>query len=126
MERFQKIFFISFLSLLSWTISVEAIEVYLKNGDKITGVIIQETDQEIVLKTLGAGEIKLDKAFIDREKTYPEEYAMPNTDTQQQKTSEEKRLQQAADKEKVKWEKTFYLGYTQSGGNTKKAQGMVS
>jgi putative salt-induced outer membrane protein YdiY len=127
-------FIIAMVFCILWMTVAEAIEIYLTNGDKVTGVVLRETDRFVVLKTLGAGEIKLDKAFIDRQKTYPQEYgsAPQKQDPQeplpsQKKTAPEQKIAEISRvEEAIVWNKKLALGYTQSGGNTTKRQGMLS
>jgi putative salt-induced outer membrane protein len=97
------IFFICFW----WTTSAWAMEIYLKNGDKISGVLVGEDDSFLLVQTSALGEVKVDKSFIDLPKTYP----------QQNKPSQVP---------VVEWKKDFSLGYTQMGGNTKSQAGQSS
>jgi putative salt-induced outer membrane protein YdiY len=109
MKKWSAVLFL-ILASVSWA---NAMEIYLNNGDKISGVVVREDDRTLVLKTMAADEVTISKAFIDRQKTYPEEYA---TKTASAATS-------PAD---VEWKKHVSLGYTRSGGNTRKTQGILS
>ncbi len=101
---------------LLWASSAWGMEIYLKNGDKITGVIVTEDAQSMVVQTLAAGNIKINKSFIDFPKTYPEKYAPPQIP--QQKPT--------AAVPAVEWKRDLSLGYTQNGGNTKSQSGQFS
>lgn len=100
-----------------WTASSAwALEIYLKNGDKITGAIVGDDGSSILVQTLAAGEIKIDKSFIDLPETYPEKYG-PSAIPQQKQT---------VAVPAVVWQKDVSLGYTQMGGNTKSQAGQIS
>jgi putative salt-induced outer membrane protein YdiY len=105
------------VGLLGVNQSAWALEVYLTNGDKITGVVTHEDDSYITIKTIGDGEAKLNKASIDRPKTYPQDYSAPQNQTA---------AAQVAPATDIKWDKTLSLGYTKTGGNSRKDQGEVS
>ena len=81
---------------LQWVVSAEEIE--LSNGDKISGEVISDEDGVITLSTISMGEVKIDKAFIKEEDSGPV-------------------------KEEPSWAKKISLGYSQTGGNTKKSYG---
>jgi len=104
-----------FILCFLWTASAWGLEIYLKNGDKISGVIVSEDSKSLLVQTLAAGEIKINKSFIDLSKTYPERYGPPT-------------LKQPPNVAvpAVVWKKDFSLGYTQNGGNTKSQLGQMS
>jgi len=112
----RKLKIIIFVLCYLWATSAWALEIYLKNGDRISGVIIGEEGNSLRVQTLALGEIKLNKSFIDFLKTYPEQYAPPKI--QQQNLS----LAPPA----IEWKKDISLGYVQSGGNIKKQLGQFS
>ncbi len=101
---------------LAWASSAWSMEIYLKNGDKIGGVMVSEDSVSLLLQTLEAGEIKIAKSFIDLPKTYPEKYAPPRIMTPQPLVVIPA----------VLWKKDMTLGYTQEGGNTKSQLGVFS
>ena len=47
--------------------STHAEEIYLKNGDRISGKIIKETAIEIIIETQAMGIISVAKGFIEQE-----------------------------------------------------------
>lgn len=108
-----KVFIFAFCFL--WTSSGLAIEIYLKNGDKISGVINHDDGTAILVQTSEAGEIKIDKDFIDLPKTFPEKYGILRV------TPKPIVVAPA-----VEWKKDISLGYTQAGGNTKSQLGQFS
>ncbi len=110
MQKLISFLFLFFLVNPAW-----GIEIYLKNGDKITGILSQDDERHIIITTTAAGDIKIDKAFIDMQKSYPEEYSLNKT-----------KVSSKDDQNKIEWEKTASLGYTQSSGNTNKSQGIGS
>ena len=107
---------ICFVRVFLWTTSALGLEIYLKNCDKITGVVVGEDTASLLVQTLATGEIKIFKAYIDLPKTYPEKYTPP------------KILQKnpAVSVPAVEWKKDMTLGYTQNGGNTRKQLGQFS
>jgi putative salt-induced outer membrane protein YdiY len=104
-----------FMCCFLWATSAWSIEIYLKNGDKISGTVTGDNGTFMMVQTLAAGEIKIDKAFIDLPKTYPEKYAPPHILA----------APQPPPPPKVEWKKTFSVGYTQNGGNTKNQLGQL-
>jgi len=104
-----------FVLCFLWATSAWAIEIYLKNGDKITGVILEEDDTKFVVQTLEAGEIIIDKSFIDLRKTYPEKYRPSRLPPQKP----------VAVVPAVIWKRDFSMGYTQMGGNTRSQLGNI-
>jgi len=112
----QKLRILIFCICFLWTASAWGLEIYLKNGDKITGVIVGQDGTSILVQTLAAGEIKISRSFIDLPKTYPERYAPPQIPSQKP----------AAALPAVEWKKDMSLGYTQNGGNTRKQLGQLS
>lgn len=78
--------------------SVSAEEIHLKNGDRISGKIIFDADDMIIIKTQGMGELTIDKSFIVKE--------------------QEEIIQ---DPLTPKWNRKLSVGFSQSGGNTENA-----
>ena len=52
--------------LISSTISVTASEVMLKNGDRVSGKIVEESDESVVIDTEYAGRITIDRKHIEK------------------------------------------------------------
>jgi len=90
-----------------WVSSAWGVEIYLKNGDKITGDVKADNGVSLLVETKSMGEVKIDKTFIDLGRTYPE-------------------LQKSMQKPAaivvlaVVWKKDLSVGFTQSGGDTRK------
>lgn len=101
------IIFILFYCLL-WTTSAWAIEIYLKNGDKTAGYIMEDNGTSILVQTIAEGEVRIDKSFIDLKKTYPKQHGP----CQVRKVT--------VIPPAVVWKKDMAVGYTQSGGDTQK------
>ena len=72
-------------------------EVYLKNGDRITGTIIEDAEDFIVIGTEGMGEVRVSKDFI-RGETLVEE------------------------SREIIWDRKISVGYNKSSGNTDSGQ----
>jgi len=75
-------------------------EFYLKNGDRVSGQIISENENILLIETEAMGQISVSKDFLAIEKS-------------------EKVV--SAVKEKL-WSGEFSLGYNESGGNTQNSQ----
>jgi putative salt-induced outer membrane protein YdiY len=87
--------------MLSVLLGQQAIakEVVLTNGDKISGNVVNETEDSITLDTMALGEVTIDKNFIK-----PPEPVVKMDDSS------------------VKWSRTASAGYNLTGGNTEKEQ----
>ena len=72
-------------------------EVCLKNGDRVTGTIIKDTGDFIVISTEAMGEVRVGKDFI-KDKTSAEVYP------------------------EIIWDKKISVGYNKSSGNTDSSQ----
>jgi len=78
-------------------------EVILKNQDRISGAIIEESDEKIVVETEAMGRVDIKREFVETIKT------------------EETKI--AAEEEEPKlWQKDVSLGYNKSSGNTQNSQ----
>lgn len=77
-------------------------EIYLNNGDRISGQIIQETENTMIIETQAMGTISIDKNFVMKE------------EAPKNKILEEKSIQ---------WQRKASVGYSQTGGNTEASQG---
>ena len=98
-EMKKKLAIILFL-FFSFFSSSYAEEIYLKNGDRISGQIVNESDKALLIKTEAMGEVSVDKGFLAVEKV-----------EEKTSTAEEKL-----------WSGEFSLGYNRSGGNTQSSQ----
>jgi len=78
--------------------SAFAEEVYLDNGDRISGEIVEETETSIVIETQAMGRISVDKNFVKKEKKIRAEGT-------------------------PQWQRKISIGYSQTGGNTEASQG---
>ena len=65
MKRFLSFYSICILILLSFT-SVFADQIFLKNGDRLTGTIIKKDGDSIIIKTESAGVIKILWSAVDK------------------------------------------------------------
>jgi len=75
-------------------------EFSLKNGDRISGRILNESDKALLIKTEAMGEVSIDKGFLVVEKSEEKTFAV----------------------EDKLWSAEFSLGYNKSGGNTQNSQ----
>lgn len=81
--------------MLSITQNLFAEEIHLKNGDKVSGDVVRESDYIIVVDTAAMGEVTIEKEFVKEPEKEP---------TKEEKAS--------------LWDKTLSLGYSLSRGNT--------
>ena len=103
----QKTILFITVSLLFCPSVLYADEIYLNNGDKVTGDIVEETYSHIIIETQAMGEVSVAKDFVDR----------TVTDGQLALEAEQKK------QEATRWKGTVSLGYSDTGGNTDKSQG---
>ncbi|MFT7538839.1 MAG: putative salt-induced outer membrane protein YdiY [Lysobacterales bacterium] len=96
----------AFLLLVVLTATASADEVYLKNGDKVTGSLNRESATELVIDTEALGVITIGRNFVDKHVTN-EELAMA-------------KVKEAAAKKDVEWTREVSVGISQTGGNTEK------
>ncbi|MDP8258206.1 MAG: DUF481 domain-containing protein [Candidatus Aadella gelida] len=96
---------------------VNADEIYLKNGDKITGEVIEEKKTKIILKTHAMGEVVVLKDDIERisrkDIKHEEESSSSAIDGSSTGTIEKK------ESPKIEWKRQVSAGYNASQGNTK-------
>ncbi len=96
--------------LVSFCRDAFAEEVYLKNQDRISGTIIEEAKDNIVLKTQDLGTLTIKRESIEK---IVSDLALLETTNEPPKIPKEER------KEKF-WKKEIALGYSMSHGNTEK------
>jgi len=101
--RFKKssitiLFFIFSLNLIAY-----ADEVYLENGDKITGEIVEVTEETISIKSEAIGTVSIKKEFIERIEGVVEKESVELADEAE---------------EDVIWNRNVSLGYNKTSGNT--------
>ncbi|MBN2483937.1 MAG: DUF481 domain-containing protein [Candidatus Omnitrophica bacterium] len=84
---------------------VHADEIYLNNGDKITGKVTADSGDTITLSTEAAGTITVKREFVEKVMT-------------------DEAIETAQRKEQARslWEKDVALGYSQANGNTQNRQ----
>ena len=83
-------------------------EIYLKNGDKLSGRIIEKSKSAVVIKTEALGVLSIDRKFVRQVIT--------------DKEVTEARLK----KEEEIWQREVSLGYNKSSGNTDDSQFLTS
>jgi len=84
---------------------VYADEVYLKNGDRISGKVIEEQEESIVIETEAIGSIAINKKFVER--------IVASGKIEETGVREEK--------DKL-WQRKISVGYNKSSGNTQNKQ----
>jgi len=85
--------------------NISAEEIHLNNGDRISGTIIEETDNTVIIKTEAMGQISIEKDFI--------------------KYEEKKQIDEAKKGNAPLWQRKASVGYSQTRGNTEASQGSV-
>jgi len=93
------------MAVLILSVNSFAGEVFLKNGDKISGTVVEDTYHQVTIDTEAMGEITIAKEFVDK------------VVTEEQMAAEEPPAP-PPEEEYVEWTRKITLGYTQSGGNT--------
>jgi len=95
-------FFIFSLNLIAY-----ADEVYLENGDKITGEVVEDSEETISIKSEAIGTVSIKKEFIERIEGVAEEELVELVDE--------------VEKEVI-WDRNLSLGYNKTSGNTDTSQ----
>jgi len=90
---------------LSYSGFVYADEIYLKNGDRISGKIIEEQGDSVAIDTEAVGSITINKRFVDRIVV----------------SEEIKKASVREEKDKL-WHRKISVGYNKSSGNTQNNQ----
>ena len=90
---------------LIFQINAQAEEIYLKNGDRLTGDVIKEDKENITIKTEAMGEITIRRDFLKRISG-----------------AEEETIEVKEEVKEVIWQREISLGYNESSGNTKVSQ----
>ncbi len=83
-------------------------EVYLKNDDRISGKIISENKEKIVIDTEAVGRLSIQKEFIKEIRS--DERVISKVKVEKEKSQSKL------------WKRKFTLGYNESRGNTKKSE----
>ena len=91
--------------LLSYPEFVYADEVYLKNGDRISGKIIEEQRDSVTIETEAIGPITINKKFVER--------IVASGKIEETRVREEK---------DNLWQRKISMGYNKSSGNTQNNQ----
>lgn len=84
---------------------LHADEVYLKNKDRITGKIIKEDEQVLVIETEAMGSISVKKELVERVSF-----------------DEKIEVVEKEQKQPITWDREISLGYNKSSGNTQNSQ----
>jgi putative salt-induced outer membrane protein YdiY len=69
--------FVTLIALLPAAAGARADEIFLRNGDRISGEIIEATDLSVTVRTEALGTVTVDRAYI-HEEAEPEEHAVPD------------------------------------------------
>ena len=102
----MKLKWILFFSLLFFTQNnVYAEEIYLKNGDRLSGELIEDKDV-IIIDTEAMGTVSVKKEFVQRIVKEEEQGAPAVTEVEKE----------------VIWQRKISVGYNKSSGNTKASQ----
>jgi len=101
MMLFRFIFFTFFIFISMEGIYAE--EIYLKNGDRISGKIIEETATTMIIETQAMGKIFIDTDFVKKEENAKVEIVQEESD--------------------IQWQRKITVGYSQTSGNTQASQG---
>ena len=91
--------------LLIFQVNAYPEQIILKNGDRLTGEIIEENNNSVSIKTEAMGVVSIGRDFIDR-------IVDPGV----------KLVEPSGRVEEVIWEKKISVGYNKSSGNTQTSQ----
>ena len=99
-----------FVCAILWTFlllqsDLLADEVYLKNGDRITGNITSETEESILIETEAIGLVTVNREFLDR---------IARTDETKDVVPEPK--------DDSPWQRRVSIGYSKNSGNTESSR----
>lgn len=92
--------------VLAYQVNAYADEVYLKNGDRITGEIIEEKEKEISVKTEALGIVSIRRNSVERIV----------------KAGVEKLPEESKEIGEVIWQREIAAGYNRTTGNTRDSQ----
>ncbi|MBU1853161.1 MAG: DUF481 domain-containing protein [Candidatus Omnitrophica bacterium] len=95
--------FFLFVSLFLSFENVSADEVIMINDDRLTGTIVEESQEGITIETEALGTLSINRKFV------------------KQVVREEKAVEVVFEEDKV-WEKEISIGYSKSSGNTQNRQ----
>ncbi len=97
------------LFLLPTLQNVHADEVYLKNGDRLSGKIIKQDENSILIETAAMGSITVNKKFVNKILT-------------------DKNIREAISKEEkaIQWKREISVGYNATRGNARTEQFSLS
>ena len=84
-----------------------AAEIYLKNGDRITGEIIEKNDEDVIVDSEAAGRISVKRGFVERIIDAPQKTLI----AEEPETAED-----------AVWDNSLTAGYTINRGNTEDQQ----
>ncbi|MFC1646156.1 YdiY family protein [Candidatus Omnitrophota bacterium] len=100
------LFIVTAILFIVLPVSLKAAEIYLNNGDKISGVINEESAETLILESEAMGVITINKKHISR---IEDEQAVAQ-------------VSQPAEAPEFPWERELSIGYLKSTGNTKKSE----
>lgn len=104
---------ILFLSFIQTNVS--AGEIYLKNGDRITGEIVEETEESVTINTEAIGEVSVKKDFVER-------IVRAEAEESVEKIVEAEVIEEAKEDVEVIWQRQITAGYNLTRGNTENQQ----
>lgn len=101
--------------MMAATAPARAAEVNLKNGDKLTGKIVSDDEERLVLETEAMGPVTIDKAHIKEYKTdvgNGHARSLPPAEIQAEQNDPD-----------IDWTRKASLSYSQKGGNDEQVSG---
>lgn len=107
----SRVFLFSYL-FLSYQGILFADEIYLKNGDRVSGSVVKKSETSVVVETEVFGTVSIDRKFVER--------IISDADKE---IIERALKKDEADKI---WERELSIGYNKSSGNTDTSQSLTS
>lgn len=105
-----RILLITLILVLSVQYYLYADEILLKNQDRISGRIIQDSSEVVIIETEAMGQVEVKKAFVETIQT----------------EVEQKKVVVEEEKKPKLWQRDVAVSYSRTSGNTEKAQSSLS
>jgi len=89
--------------------NIEDVEIYLKNGDRVSGKVVSENQNQITIENQILGTVSIKKEFLDKVVT-----------------DEEIKVDEIQEEKSKLWQKEISIGFNKLSGNTKNSQFLMS
>ncbi len=110
------------LSILGFLNTALADEIYLKNGDKVSGRIVKKTQENISIETDAMGIVSINTASIEKIKAVQAIHPEAITTKTPKALASETPAELPAENKQIVWVKEAALGYNRVTGNSRESQ----